>query len=61
MTTIQEELKANQDIQFDQNMAIHTLVGNLTNWRANFKNNASKMKTVVGRAKIFNLIDRFKV
>lgn len=59
--TLAEQLKENQDIQFEQKMAMHTLVGNLTNWRDNFKNNSAKNKVLVGRMKIFNLLARFKV
>ena len=38
--TVQDQLKANQQVQFDQNMAMHTLMGNLQHWRKNQKNNA---------------------
>ena len=61
MKEIQEQLKANQDAQFDQNMAIHTLLGNMSNWRTNSKNNANRIKMLAGRSKIFALLDRFKV
>tara|TARA_R110000823_G_scaffold47307_2_gene120788 strand:+ start:529 stop:711 length:183 start_codon:yes stop_codon:yes gene_type:complete len=57
--TVQDQLKANQQVQFDQNMAMHTLMGNLQHWRKNQKNNANRMKIITGRAKIFQLLQRF--
>ena len=61
MSDIKEQLISNQSEQFDQNMAIHTLVGNLTHWRTNMKDNKRRTKILVGRNKIFNLLDRFQV
>ena len=59
---MKDELRKNQDVQFDQNMAIATLFGNITHWRTNFRNNAAQMpKVLAGRMKILNLIDRFQV
>lgn len=56
-----DQLRENQNERFDENMAIHTLIGNLTHWRSNFLDNKAKMKVLVGRMRILNLIDRFKV
>ena len=54
------QAKENQEAQFDQNVAIHTLIGNLQHWRTNQRNNSKRMNILVGRAKIFSLLDRFK-
>ena len=60
--TVQEQLAENQAVQFDQTMAIHTLVGNITHWRTNFRDNsATHRRVLTGRMKILNLIARFKV
>lgn len=60
--TLLEQLTANQEAQSDMNMAAVTLFGNLTNWRSSFKNDAEhRRKVLVGRAKIFSLLDRFNV
>lgn len=61
MKELKEQLIENQTAQFDQNLAIHTLLGNLQHWRTNQKNNANRMKILTGRGKIFTLLDRFKV
>jgi len=59
--TIQEELESIQARKFDESMAAHTLVGNLTHWRKNFRSNEKRLKILAGRAKIFALLNRFKV
>lgn len=59
--TVPEQIKEMQDEQFDQRMALHTMVGNLTNWRTNRKNHQTSMKMIQGRMRILNLLDRFKV
>lgn len=61
MTDLQKQLQENQKEQFDQNMAVSTLFGNITHWRTNFRSNAQAMpKVLVGRMKILNLLARFK-
>lgn len=57
--TVQDQLKENQQVQFNQNMEMHTLMGNMQHWRTNQKNNANRMKMLKGRVKIFNLLARF--
>ena len=61
MKDMKEQLIENQTAAFDQNLAVHTLLGNLQHWRTNQKNNANRMKILAGRTKIFMLLDRFKV
>lgn len=57
---LQQQIKDMHDAQFEANMQLITLVGNLSHWRTNFKNNAAKGKILVGHQKIFTLLDRFK-
>ena len=60
--SLAEQLEENQAKQFDQNMQVHTLVGNLMHWRTNAKNKeAAARKVLLGRMKILNLVARFKV
>jgi len=58
---MKDELRENQDVMFEQNMAMHTLLGNLTHWRTNMRDNTRRQKILAGRVKIFNLLDRFQV
>ncbi len=60
MSDLKKQLLENQAEQFDQNMAIHTLVGNLSNWRDNFTDSNRRQKIFVGHAKIMNLLARFQ-
>ena len=56
-----EMFKQAREEQFQQQMDAHTMIGNLSHWRTNFKDNSAKIKILVGRVKILNLLDRFKV
>ena len=47
--------------EFEYRASLHTMIGNLTHWRENMKNNSNRMKIIVGRGKILNLLERFKV
>lgn len=59
MSTIPEQLAENQAVQFDENMALHTLVGNITHWRL-MKNNKRRQQIITGRMKILSLLARAK-
>jgi hypothetical protein len=56
--SILDQLTENQEEQSKRNMAIHTLVGNLTNWRSNFKNADHKQKVYSGYNKILSFMAR---
>lgn len=56
--SILDQLAENQEEQSRRNMAVHTLVGNLTNWRTNFKNANHKQTVYRGYNKIMSFIAR---
>lgn len=55
------DLEKANETNFDTAMQLHTLVGNLSHWRTNMRDNKRRQKIFVGRAKIFNLLARFQV
>lgn len=54
----QDIIDASMDHQFQENMRKYTLVGNLSNWRTNMKDNKRRQQILRGRGKILDLVNK---
>jgi hypothetical protein len=54
-----EMLEQSQKAQRDMNRQVFTWLGDITGWRK-LKNDKKREQILSGRAKIFNLLDRFQ-
>lgn len=54
----QDIIDASMDHQFQENMRKYTLVGELSNWRTNMKDNKRRQQILSGRAKILDLVNK---
>ena len=56
--SVQDIIDNSMDMAFKQKMAMYTLIGDLTSWRTNMKNNSRREQVINGRAKILSFVDR---
>lgn len=57
-TNLMELIEAQQNANFEENMARYTFVGNMMAWRPHTKNNARRMDIVRGNMKIRFLVNK---